>query len=84
MLIPIVLALASVVCFFGLAHMVVTTPPAVFRAATRVMMGVSLLLALVAPTAGIALFAPVVFARRLSGPFVPATVPARIVRRHRG
>lgn len=79
---PIVLTLASVACFLSLVHMAVTVPPAAFRVMTNVMILAAVLLALVAPTAGVALLAPLAFARYLGRPVVPATVPARYVRRY--
>lgn len=79
---PIVLSLASLACFFSLLHMAVTAPPTAFRLASRAMIAAAVFLAAVAPTAGVALLAPLVFSRYVARPVVPATVPARYVRRY--
>lgn len=72
---PIFLGLVSAGCFLGLAHMAVRTPARAFRRATGVMALVGWLLALVAPAAGIAVLAPVLFSRRLADQPVPARIP---------
>lgn len=79
---PLVLSFASVACFFSLVHMALTVPPHVFRVMTHLMATAAVLLVLVAPTAGVALLAPLCFARFLARPVVPATVPARYIRRY--
>ena len=71
----VVLGLASVACFLALAHAAVNTPPARFRRSTAAMAGFAVVLAAVAPAAGLALLAPVLFSRRLANAPVPATVP---------
>jgi hypothetical protein len=70
----VVLAIASAACFLALAHAAVRTPRAAFRRGTLAMALVSLPLLLLAPAAGVALLAPVLFSRRLANAPVPATV----------
>ena len=72
---PIVLAVASAACFLGLAHMAVSTPYETFRRMTTAMTVFGLLITLIAPVAGVAMLAPVLFSRRLGGPSVPSNVP---------
>ena len=71
----VVLALASVASFLALAHAAVNTAPARFRRTTTAMAVLAALVAAVAPAAGVALLAPVLFSRRLANAPVPATVP---------
>jgi hypothetical protein len=70
----LVLAVASASCFLGLAHAAVRTPRAPFRRMTFAMAVVAVLLALVAPAAGIAVLCPVLLSRRLANAMIPATV----------
>ena len=72
--VPVLLAVASAACFLGLARAAVRTPRATFLRWTFVMAVLSLPIALVAPTAGVALLAPVLFSRRLAHAPIPATV----------
>ena len=76
----VLLAVASAGCFLALAHAAVTTTRSTFRRATALMALVALPLAVVAPAAGIALLAPVLFSRRLANAPVPATVPELLER----
>ena len=71
----VLLAVASAGCFLALAHAAVTTTRDTFRRATTAMALLALPLAVIAPAAGIALLAPVLFSRRLANAPVPATVP---------
>ena len=71
---PVLLAVASAATFLALAHAAVRTPSASFRRGTALMAMVALPLVLVAPAAGIALLAPVLFSRRLANAPIPATV----------
>ena len=70
----VVLALSSVGCFLALAHAAVNSPRATFRRATTAMAVLAVLLVALAPAAGVALLAPVLFSRRLANVPVPATV----------
>ena len=76
----VLLALASAACFLALAHAAVSTTRATFRWATAAMALLALPLAVIAPAAGIALLAPVLFSRRLANAPVPATVPELLER----
>lgn len=76
----VLLAVTSAACFLALAHAAVTTTRSTFRRATSLMALVALPLAVVAPAAGIALLAPVLFSRRLANAPVPATVPELLER----
>ncbi|HUP87254.1 MAG TPA: hypothetical protein VM143_16495 [Acidimicrobiales bacterium] len=79
----VLLALASAGCFLALAHAAVTTTRSTFRRATFAMAVTAVPLAVVAPAAGIALLAPVLFSRRLANSAVPATVPELLERSSR-
>lgn len=76
----VILALASAGCFLALAHAAVSTDRATFRRVTGAMAALALPLTIVAPAAGIALLAPVLFSRRLANAPVPATVPELLER----
>jgi ABC-type enterobactin transport system permease subunit len=76
----LLLAVASAGCFLALAHAAVSTTRATFRRVTLAMALTALPLAIVAPAAGIALLAPVLFSRRLANAPVPATVPELLAR----
>ena len=80
MLSPVLLAIASAACFLALAHAAVSTTRATFRRATALMALTALPLALLAPAAGVAILAPVLFSRRLANAPVPATVPELLAR----
>lgn len=70
----VLLAVASAALFLALAHAAVSAPRATFKRVTMIMALVALLLAVVAPAAGVALLAPVLFSRRLAAAPVPAHV----------
>ena len=70
----ITLAVASAGCFLALAHAAVQAPRASFERATTAMALLALPLLVLAPAAGAALLAPVLFSRRLANAPVPATV----------
>ena len=70
----VLLAIASAGCFLALAHAAVNTPRETFRRMTSLMALLAVALLLLAPAAGIALLAPVLFSRRLANGPVPATV----------
>ena len=70
----VVLALASAACFLGLAKAAVSTPREVFHRSTLLMAAATLPILAVAPAAGAALLAPVLFSRKLANAAVPATV----------
>jgi hypothetical protein len=72
---PLVLAVASAACFLALARAAVTTPHLAFRRMTLLMALAALPLVAVAPAAGVALLAPVLFSRKLANAPVPGTVP---------
>ena len=76
----VLLAVASAGCFLALSHAAVTTTRPTFRRTTALMALVALPLAVLAPPAGIALLAPVLFSRRLANAPVPATVPELLER----
>jgi hypothetical protein len=76
----VLLAVASAGCFLALAHAAVTTTRSTFRRGTALMGLVALPLAVVAPAAGVALLAPILFSRRLANAPVPATVPELLER----
>ena len=71
---PLVLAVASAACFLALARAAVTTPRLAFRRMTALMALAALPLVLLAPAAGVALLAPVLFSRKLASAPMPATV----------
>jgi ABC-type transport system involved in cytochrome c biogenesis permease subunit len=70
----VLLAIASAGCFLALAHAAVNTPREQFRRATSLMAALAMPMLLLAPAAGVALLAPVLFSRRLANAPVPATV----------
>jgi hypothetical protein len=76
----VLLAVASAGCFLALAHAAINTDRATFRRATSAMALLALPLVLIAPAAGVALLAPVLFSRRLANAPVPATVPELLAR----
>ena len=76
----VLLAVASAGCFLALAHAAVTTTRSTFRRGTALMALAALPLLVVAPAAGVALLAPVLFSRRLANAPVPATVPELLER----
>jgi ABC-type transport system involved in cytochrome c biogenesis permease subunit len=70
----VLLAIASAGCFLALAHAAVNTPREPFRRMTSLMAALAVALVVLAPAAGVALLAPVLFSRRLANAPVPATV----------
>jgi hypothetical protein len=76
----VLLAIASAVCFLGLAHAAVNTRRELFQRMTFAMGIVAFALAVVAPGAGIALLGPIYLSRRMSNAPIPATVPELLER----
>ena len=75
MLLPVLVAVATLASFFAIAHMAVRTPPTPFRRASALMLWTAGLVALVSLPAGAGVIGAVLLGRRLAPAPVPATVP---------
>lgn len=76
MVLPIVVALASVATFFAVAHLAIRSSPSATRVLTRCMLWLAVVVALASVPAGVAVSAAVLLGRRLAWSPVPATVPS--------